>query len=362
MKRLSSFPVVMALISGVITLGFGYLGFISLENIVPSSWDLIWIRWDTAHYLAIAEGGYFSGPPILICFLPLFPLFIKGTAILVHDPLLAAILVSNIAFAVALSFLYKLVLIDFDRKVSELAVIFCVCFPTAYFFHIAYSESLYFALSLGSLYMARKDRWWLAGCLGLLAALCRLPGLVLCAALAVEYLQQRRFRMDTIRWNAVFLLFPALGFGIYLLINLAVNGTPFQFLKTFESNFFRHLSPPIEGFLSSWVEMFFSSPTTRFEIWGANLIYLLLSAGVLGWSARRLRYSYTTYGLSLWVLIFCSNVWLSVPRHLMMMFPMYIFAALLVERRPVLRHTVLLTSVLLYALGTIQFVRGWWAN
>jgi hypothetical protein len=160
MKRLLSFPVVMALISGVVTLGFGYLGFISVENIMPSNWDVIWMRWDTIHYLAIAEGGYFPGSPLLICFPPLYPLLIRVSATVLQDPLLAAILVSNLAFAVGLLFLYKLIAIDFNKNVSELAVVFCVCFPTAYFFHIGYAESLYFALSIGSFYMARNAGGW----------------------------------------------------------------------------------------------------------------------------------------------------------------------------------------------------------
>ena len=40
---------------------------------------------------------------------------------------------------------------------------FLLIFPTAYFLHIGYTESLFLALVLGSFLAARTDRWWLAG-------------------------------------------------------------------------------------------------------------------------------------------------------------------------------------------------------
>ena len=63
---------------------------------------------------------------------------------------------------------------------------FLLIFPTAYFLHIGYTESLFLALVLGSFLAARTDRWWLAGILGGLAALTRINGLVLIPALAAE--------------------------------------------------------------------------------------------------------------------------------------------------------------------------------
>jgi hypothetical protein len=198
--------------------------------------------------------------------------------------------------------------------------------------------------------------------LGFLAALSRLPGLVLSVALAVEYLQQKRFRVDAVRLNALAVLLPLCGFGVYLLINQAIYDSPFQFLVSYKNHFGRHLSLPFEGFFSSWDGVFLSSPTKRFTIWGMDLFFFAGSCVVLSWSAFRLRYSYTVYGALLWILIFCQNFWICVPRYLMMMFPIYIFVALLAEKRLAFRTTVLLGSILLYALGTIQFVRGWWAN
>ena len=43
---------------------------------------------------------------------------------------------------------------------------FLLVFPTAYFLHIGYTESLFLALAFGSMWLARTNRWWLAGLLG----------------------------------------------------------------------------------------------------------------------------------------------------------------------------------------------------
>lgn len=355
------FPITLALLSGVATLLFGYLGFITVENVFPETWGAIWKQWDTSHYLVISKHGY-SGQGFLICFFPLYPICIRLLSALLPDSLLAGMLISNVAFVAGLYFLYKLIRLDYERRVAELAVLFCVCFPTAYFFHVAYAESLFFALAIGSIYWARKERWVIAGLLGFLAALTRLPGLVLGAVLAVEYLEQRRFDWRAIRPALLCTAFPFLGFGVYLLINHQVHGSPLHFLETFGSHFDRRLSLPFEGLKNSWLGIFLSSPTKRLTIWGENLFFFFLSSIVLVWCVWRLRRSYAVYGLLIWVLTFCLNFWLSVPRFIMMFFPMFIAAALFTEKRPVFRYAALFTSIFLYAIGTIQFVRGWWAN
>lgn len=360
-QRETFFPMLLGVLSGAVTLLFGYLGFITVENVFPESWGSIWKQWDSSHYLTIAAEGYASAE-FLICFFPLYPLCIRLASFVFPDPLAGALLISNVAFIGGIYFLYKLIRLDFERRTAELAVLFCVCFPTAYFFHLAYAESLFFALTMGSLYQARRGRWLLAGFLGFFAALTRLPGLVLGLVLMVEYLEQRQFAFRKVRCEVIYAILPVLGFGGYLLVNYFTHGSPLHFLETFGSHFDRRLSLPFEGLKNSFLGVFLSSPTKRLTIWGENLIFFFLSTAVLVWSFRRLRRSYLVYGLSIWALTFCLNFWLSVPRFIMMFFPMYIAAALLTEKRPVWRYTVLFISVFLYTLGTIQFVRGWWAN
>lgn len=66
---------------------------------------------------------------------------------------------SNLAFVVGVCLLHQLIRLDFDQKTVELTVWLTVYFPSAYLFYLIYSESVFFALFLGTVYLARKERW-----------------------------------------------------------------------------------------------------------------------------------------------------------------------------------------------------------
>src|SRR3954451_24898222 len=58
----------------------------------------LWNIYDTRHYITIAETGYSSDPGYLTAFFPGYPILIKLVSfLLLGQPLLAAVLVSNIA-------------------------------------------------------------------------------------------------------------------------------------------------------------------------------------------------------------------------------------------------------------------------
>ncbi|NIP31808.1 MAG: hypothetical protein GTO02_20035, partial [Candidatus Dadabacteria bacterium] len=93
--------------------------------------------------------------------------------------LLSGLIVSNIAYGFAVFYLYKLVLLDFEWDDALRTVIYFTIFPTAYFLHAAYTESLFLALTIASFYYARNDKWALCGVIGMLAALTRITGILL---------------------------------------------------------------------------------------------------------------------------------------------------------------------------------------
>src|SRR5258707_14025527 len=57
--------------------------------------------------------------------------------------------------------------------------LFLCIFPTAFFFFAAYNESLFLLLTASAFLAMRRQKWWLAGILGFLAALTRSAGLFL---------------------------------------------------------------------------------------------------------------------------------------------------------------------------------------
>jgi Gpi18-like mannosyltransferase len=141
----------------------------------------IWERWDATHYVHLAEHGYAGAGKdrVLLAFFPLYPWLVRTAAVVLRDPLLAAFFVSAAASIAAALLLRTLAALDERPAVARSAVWFFAIFPTAYFLHIPYTESLFLALTLGCVLAVRSDHWMLAGLLGGCASLTRINGMLL---------------------------------------------------------------------------------------------------------------------------------------------------------------------------------------
>jgi Predicted integral membrane protein len=114
-----------------------------------------------------------------LAFYPLFPCLLRLVAYISGSYLAAGLIVSGIASVAAAVLLRRLVQLDYDSAVALRSVWFFLIFPTAYFLHVGYSESLFLALALASVLAARTDRWGLAGLLGAFCWLTRALALFL---------------------------------------------------------------------------------------------------------------------------------------------------------------------------------------
>src|SRR5438477_5023377 len=184
-------------------------------------WFEIWDQWDFGYYQEIAESGYSAADGSLM-FYPLFPWLIHLVAYISGNYLTAGLIVSGIAGISAAILLRRLVQLDYPSNVAMRSVWFFLIFPTAYFLHVGYSESLFLALALASILTARIERWWLAGLLGAFCWATRGTGAILMPALAIEathqYCSTRRWK-----WRWLWIAVVPLGFAVYLLINWHVS-------------------------------------------------------------------------------------------------------------------------------------------
>ena len=143
-------------------------------------------RQDAVWYLRLADDGW-SGDDASAAFFPLYPLTVRAVAwMLPGDELLAALLVSNVAFLGALLALFALTADAFGERVARRAIVVVAFFPTAFFFLAPYTESLFLFLSILAFRAARWDRWGHVAVAGALAALTRSVGILLIPALLVE--------------------------------------------------------------------------------------------------------------------------------------------------------------------------------
>lgn len=328
------------------------------------NWLAIWNRWDAPHYLDIARLGYVSQgvEARWVVFFPLYPWLVRAATVVLRDELLAAFFVSGVASVAAGLLLYRLARADDEpEEVARGAVFYLLIFPTAYFLHIGYNESLFLALVLGAFLAARGRCWWAAGLLGGLAALTRINGVVLLPALAFEAWEEYRNAGRRARAEWLWLLLVGGGFGVYLLINWMVLGDPRAFLKMQGEHWFKSPTWPWVGIQGSWNSIWGLAPSDALMVGWQEFFFILLGLGLTVWAWLRLRASYAVW-MTCNCLIWTSTKFaLSVPRYTLALFPAFILLARLRASRPAWGAAVAVWSLLMLALFAARFAQGYWA-
>ena len=320
----------------------------------------LWNRWDALNYLHVAEFGYQARgeKQHLLAFYPLYPALIRLLEPLAGSFLAAGFWISTVASVAAAVLFHRLALLDQAEDAGR-AIFFLFVFPTSYSLHIPYTESLFLTLCCGSLLCARTRRWALAGLLGGCAALTRINGVALGAALALEvwaeYRRERRWRAE---WLFV-LLAPAGALG-YLLVNQAVAGDPFAFLRHQHDHFRRTVNWPWIGYVVMWRSFLARESSEAFMLRGQELLFgtLMIVASVA--SVVRQRASYAAYVVVNTVLALSFTFPWAVPRYALLLFPMHLLMARL-GRRPLAFALMTVWSLLFLSFFSSLYVRGFWA-
>lgn len=159
--------------------------YFSLAQIPVLSGDGLWrydvknliidglIRWDSGWYIPIAQSGYVFDST---AFFPMYPLLIRLTAYITGNMWTSGLWVSNIAFFIALFYLYGIAKHEFDDDTASRTVFYVAAAPAAFFFSTVYAESIFFLFVVASFYYAIKGKWLPAALAGALASATRLSG------------------------------------------------------------------------------------------------------------------------------------------------------------------------------------------
>ncbi|GAC1390158.1 MAG: hypothetical protein NVS4B11_19640 [Ktedonobacteraceae bacterium] len=330
----------------------------------------LWNHWDATRYLAIAQHGYQT--PYDLAFFPLFPLLIAVFSYPLGgwSYLLVGTLLSNGALLAALFVLYQLAADSLSEQVGRRTLLYLCIFPTAFFFFTAYNESLFLLLTAGTFLALRRQKWWLAGLLGLLAALTRSSGIFLVVPYLYELWLVRENIFSRIR-NSVFGLLPILliplGTSLYCIYCWHVSGNPFAFASV-QIHWARQPSWPWQGIWQALFEFFWNQPFgSFFEVHtlldlSATLAFILLT--IAGW--RILRTSYTVWAA---LLLFFTSLSSSLGQHdalisnqrfVLELFPCFITLAALGVKHPRLHQAVMIAFPSLLATLSLIFVMNLW--
>jgi hypothetical protein len=329
----------------------------------------VWGRWDAVHYLDIATIGYHGTD---MAFFPLYPLLIAGIGALIGNHLVAGLLVSNVALFFGLLFLYKLVEHEFDRGVARRAIFYISIFPTAVFFSAVYTESLFFMLTVASFYYMRQRRWWLAGGIGLFAAMTRVEGVLLIVPFVIEWAtahwnvlkdpfdpQQPAALRDAVVGLLPILLIP-IGLVLYMGYLWVLNGDPLYFSHV-QIHWQRHLAAPWTSVINSWHKIVHATSGLTVANQAIELSFTALMVGVLLGGFRKLKPSYIAYmALSIIVPMSTSSL-MSMQRFALVLFPMFAILALW-GKRPSVNNAIVAFFLPLLGLFTVLFADWYWVG
>jgi hypothetical protein len=313
-------------------------------------------QWDANLLANIAAHGYYGSAsvPHNAAFFPGYPLALATAHLVLRNWIVSELLLSLLAGGVAVVAIARL-------AGTSRAALFLLTLPTAVFLTVGYSESLFLAFAIPAWNAARRGDWKRCGIYASLAAFTRPDGLFLIPALAIMALTRpvgvRRRR--ALPGLAISLLGPAV-YELYLhshthswsawsQANQAGWGLhyvgPWQALKTSYWGAFQHPYGGEFGFME------------QLEI--ACLAVMLLAA--LGFAVRR-RWPEAVYcGLA--VIGLGTQTWYqSVPRTMMIMFPIWVALAHFTRERAWAAALYVSVSGTLAVVLGLLYLGGQWAG
>lgn len=352
--------------------------------------EYIWTfgNFDGVHYLNIALHGY--NAQFTQAFFPVYPLVIRFLNIIFpFSPIITALSISFIFFVLTTIMFYKLLRLDYDHKISLWAIGFMLTFPTAVYFGSIYTESLFLFLVLSSLYFARKDRWFFAIFFAAISTATRIVGIALLPALLLEwyflykdksivlimirnyFFNKKKLYTKKIKIGKAEIVFLSCFFslsGLFLYMGYLQkeyhdsmyfwhaqgvfgaqrSGSAFILLPQVIVRYFRILttvSPNLEIYWVAFNEVLMSLMT---------IVILLISF------FKKIRLSYIIFSLIAFIMPTFTGTLSSMPRYIMILFPIYIVLAL-TKNRYVKWLMIYLSSILLF-IFTILFTRGHWVS
>jgi Mannosyltransferase (PIG-V) len=326
-------------------------------------WDTF-ARYDSGWYYGIASTGYafVEGGRSNLAFFPLYPLLMRAGGLLLGgyqpDFYFAGIVVSWVAFSVAMVLLYRLALLDMPREHAARAVLYAALFPAAYFFGVVYSESLFFMTLLGAALAIRHRRWGWAALSGAAMTATRVNGVMLVPALVWMAWQAAPAGPPRRRLMAGAAASTA-GIALYSAYNYALSGNPFEWYDSIQRWGYHPGGNPASGFLAIGEALILRPyaflATERMAPYDTlNVLSAFGALAAVPFIWHRLGGPYAAIVVLGLILPLSTGQYEGLGRYCAVLFPLPIYLGSLEGE---MRHVVLIgVAAMLYTLGLILFV------
>ena len=337
-------------------------------SVFPRQEHLFWdafARYDAGWYQQIASQGYdYKGAGRNnLAFFPAYPLLMRAGGWLLggrqQDYYFAGIVISWLAFAGAMTLLYRLALIDLPRPSAVRAVVYCAVFPAAFFFGMVYSESLYLLAVVATAYAFRTGRFLAGGALGAfmtstrVTAVMAVPGLALVAwnAAAGDVRQRQRALVAIVACGG--------GIAAYSVFNWMLSGNPLAWYESITfwgyhpgSNPFAMLTGLVQALATRPYQYLTAERMAPYDTLNAGAAVFALALVPLIWI--RFNAGYALIVVAALLLPLSSGQFEGLARYTSVQFPVALALASLSGE---IRHYVLFaTFAALYGLCLAMFV------
>jgi len=328
-----------------------------------------WVHFDAQWYLLIAERGYRAlaespdlaprnRPEDTSGFFPLFPLTVRGVALLLPGraaTTLAGLLVANAALLAFLFLLQRHTAGLLGAGAARGAVIAVCVAPTSVFLSVPYSESLFLLVALGALVAAQGGRNTTAFLLAAASALTRPVGVLIAIPVAWEAWRRHAEPAGRAGRFAAVLGAPA-GLALYATFCASRFGDPLAFAAR-QTRWRGELGPPW-----TFLVEFFTSPTAHGPRGSAlDLGIALVALGLLPVVFRRLGPGLAAFSAGA-VLLPLSSGLFSFARLSLAAFPLFAAVGVLCEERASLRLPLLSIAAMLGGFLSALYAAGWWVG
>lgn len=307
-------------------------------------------NFDGVHYIRIAQDGYEQ--KFTQAFFPLYPILIKlFSYITFGNFLLAALAASNVFFLGALIMFYRMVREIYNQKIATWTAAFVLTFPTSFYFGSVYSESLFFLLIISYFYLIYKKRVILAAILGAFASAARLIGVFL-----VFSIKPKLRIVDILP-----LLIIPLGLLSYMSYLTLVFKKPFYFVSA-QQVFGQGRSVQEIVLLPQVFWRYFKIITTTGGASLLNASFELISTifvlTLLVLAYKKVKGEWLVFSFLAVLLPTLSGTLISMPRYILVAFPMYIVLAQI--KNTWTKIIILAIFFVMLVILTAFFTRGYW--
>ncbi|MCB9812862.1 MAG: hypothetical protein H6772_00505 [Pseudomonadales bacterium] len=366
-------------------------------------WVYSWGNFDGVHYLTIAKSG-FKGAEYIQAFFPVYPFFAKFLNIFIENILASHLLISNVSFLILLFVWHQLISgkigvknvyeksndKKYAKKIAWYSVLALILFPTSLFFGAIYTESLFLLTVLLAFIFTQKKQYWLAAIFVAIASATKIIGIALVPALIFEVIfsdqklpdifgvkfEQLAIEFKTTltkkisNWKKYFkptaiISLGSIGLVLYMVYLWKKFGDPLYFFHVqseFGGGVRQESLISYPQVLWRYIKILVTARPfdLKYFAYFQEMVAGTLALIVLFLSARKVRLSYVLFALLAFLIPTLTGTFSSMPRYLLVCFPIFIQLAIWAEKSKRFRYVWFTISSILLIVNTLLFIQGYW--